>query len=385
MNRRQALIGGALTAAASIDPAAATAVSGKRADGTLFKSINFAADGLGLDSREYTALLAELTAVSQIREDVYSIGGIVEELEHTFAKLLGKQTAVFLPTGTLANHLAVRTLAGGDRRILVQAESHLYNDSGDCAQTLSGLNLVPLAPDKASFDLADVKRWVESSTNGRVPMRVGAISIENPVRRKNHEMFDAAELERICRYARDQGIRLHLDGARLFTVPYHSGKSLRECAAPFDTVYVSAWKHFNGASGAIVAGDAKYVEGLAGTRRMFGGSLPKAWPEIAPVMKFVESYQDTYARAWEVADAFLARLQADRRFHVEKVRNGTSRFFLEIVGVSPDLLSERLRMKGVILPRPQQATGKFPMQVNGTLTRTTPAALVQMFTDSVKG
>ena len=70
------------------------------------------------------------------------------------AALLGKEPPVWLPTGTLANHLAVRMLAGNRRRVLVQAESHLMNDCGDCAETLSGLHLVPLAPGKATFTLA---------------------------------------------------------------------------------------------------------------------------------------------------------------------------------------------------------------------------------------
>ena len=69
------------------------------------------------------------------------------------AALLGKEAAVWLPTGTLANHLAVRLLAGNRRRVLVQSESHLFNDCGDCAQTLSGLHLVPLASGRATFTL----------------------------------------------------------------------------------------------------------------------------------------------------------------------------------------------------------------------------------------
>ena len=80
----------------------------------------------------------------------------MEELEEHFASVLGKERAVFMPTGTLANHLAVRTLARGTGRAIVQAESHLFNDSGDCVQTLSGINLIPLASGRGSFTLDDV-------------------------------------------------------------------------------------------------------------------------------------------------------------------------------------------------------------------------------------
>lgn len=385
MNRRQLFAVGGLatvTPAIFVAAGASTTVYGKSA---LFKRINFQSDGLGLDPQEYTVLLHDLAAARKLEPDYYSIGGLVAELERKFAQMLGKESALFLPTGTLANHLAVRKLAGDERRVLVQAESHLFNDSGDCAQTLSGLNLIPLAPDRGTFELSDVERWVERSPAGRVETKVGVISIENPVRRKDHEMFEPGELERICAYAREHGIRLHLDGARMFNLPFHSGKSVREHAALFDTVYVSLWKHFNGSAGAILAGDASFIEGMFHTRRMFGGSLPQAWPDIALVAQSADRYLDEYARAWRAADEFIALLHSDRRFQAQKLANGTSRFLLTIAGVAPEALSERLSKRGIVLPPPQSGTGVFPMQVNATILRTTPAALARVFTESMPG
>src|SRR5262249_46230520 len=106
-------------------------------------------DGIPHNPQEYARLLGKLTQNDAVAADSYSLGGVVEKLETHMADVLGKETAVWLPTGTLANHLAVRLLAGNRRRVLVQAESHLFNDCGDCAQTLSGLHLVPLARGKS--------------------------------------------------------------------------------------------------------------------------------------------------------------------------------------------------------------------------------------------
>src|SRR5581483_11831635 len=100
--------------------------------------VQFRSDGLELSPGAYARLLGEIVVTRGIRTDDYSRGGVVAELEEKMATLLGKEVAVFLPTGTLANHLAVRLLARTGRRVLVQAESHLWNDEGDCAQTLSG-------------------------------------------------------------------------------------------------------------------------------------------------------------------------------------------------------------------------------------------------------
>src|SRR6202035_4150515 len=135
---------------------------------------------------------------------------VVAELETRMAAQLGKECAVFLPTGTLANHLALRLLARRGRRVLVQAESHLYNDEGDCAQQLSGLTLVPLAPGRATMTLAEIEAAVAGAPEARVAVPVGAISIETPVRRVAGQTFDPSELEAISAFARQRGIGLQL-------------------------------------------------------------------------------------------------------------------------------------------------------------------------------
>ena len=118
--------------------------------GTEDRVIQANGDGIHHTPAEYAALLQKLSATLQ--PDDYSLGGVVTQLEQSVAAALGKETAVWLSTGTLANHLAVRLLAGEKRRVLVQQECHLYNDCGDCCQTLSGLHLVPLAePNEPAF------------------------------------------------------------------------------------------------------------------------------------------------------------------------------------------------------------------------------------------
>lgn len=385
MDRRQFLTTTGLAAATPLLATTAAAQAGADAPAGLFKRVDFTSDGLGLDPAEYATLLRDVAMTQGFEADAYSNGGAIAELEQKFAQVLGKQAAIFLPTGTLANHLAIRKLAGDDRRVLVQAESHLYNDSGDCAETLSGLNLIPLAPGRGTIDLADVKQWVERSAGGRVETKVGVISIESPVRRRGHEMFEPGELERICGYAREQGIRLHLDGARMFNLPLHSGKSVKDHAALFDTVFVSLWKHFNGAAGAMLAGDASFIEGLFHTRRMFGGSQPFAWPQAAVAAQYVDGYEQEYAKAWRAADALIEQLRSDGRFSIRRAPNGTCRFYLLATGVAPDVFVERMRKQGVVLSQGTTDAGEFPMQVNATLLRTSPTALARNFIQALTG
>src|SRR5690349_9584681 len=156
--------------------------------------VSASGDGVPHTPAEYARLLSVLTEKGDVTTDDYSRGGVVEKLEAKMASLLGKEAAVWLPTGTLANHLAVRMLAGPKRRVLVQAESHLQNDCGDCAETLSGLHLIGLAPGKATFTLEEAERAANDAMLGRVATPVGAIQIETPVRRQHVQCFDFQEM-----------------------------------------------------------------------------------------------------------------------------------------------------------------------------------------------
>lgn len=340
-------------------------------------AVNFHSDGIESSPLEYATRLQQLAARGGLQADNYSLGGAVAELERKFAEKLGKQAAMFVPTGTLANHLAVRKLAGGDRRVLVQAESHLYNDSGDTATALSGLNLVPLARGEAAIPLDELQHWIARSAGGRVETRIGVLSIESPVRRKDHSHVPYAQLQALCALAREHGIRLHLDGARMFSLPLHTGRSVREYAALFDTVYVSTWKHFDAASGAILAGDASFIDGLFHLRRQFGGALPHAWPVMALAAASVDGFEADYAQAWKIADRMIALLEADPRFRFRKLAEGTSRFFMTVSGVTPERFTAGAKQRGVMLAGMAPGASEFVMQVNLSLLRSNAEALAR--------
>ena len=295
-------------------------------------AIHFTSDGLALSPAEYARLLARLAEEDGIAADEFSLGGTVARLEQRMAALLGKETAVFMPSGTLANHLAVRLLAQRGRRVLVQRESHLYADTGDCAQELSGLTLVPLAAERASFTLDEVIAEVARAEAGRVTTPIGAISIESPVRRLSGEVFDHAEMRRITDFARERGIGLHLDGARLFLATPYTGIAPADYAAPFDTVYVSLYKYFNAAGGAVLAGPRHLLDGLYHQRRMFGGGLRQAWPYAAVALHYLDGFAERFARAATAADALFRALGEQPSVRVLRSATSTNVTRLRICG-----------------------------------------------------
>src|SRR6266567_8245843 len=286
--------------------------------------VQFRSDGLGLSPAAYAGILVEIAETRGIAADEYSRDGVVAELEARMAALLGKEMAVFMPTGTLANHLALRLLARNGRRVVVQRESHLFNDEGDCAQQLSGFNLVPLAPGRASFTLEEAMAEIVGPPEARVAVPVGVISIETPVRRMAGEAFDLGEMIRICEFARERGIGLHLDGARLLIESVYTGIAPADYAARFDTVYVSLYKYLNAAAGAVLAGPRTLLDGLYHQRRMFGGGLPHVWPYAAVALHFLDGFAERFAAAAAACDKLLAALAEHPRVRVKRPAEATN-------------------------------------------------------------
>ncbi len=345
------------------------------------RSVRMSGDGLGLTPEETARLWTALADGGGIRRDSYSNGGAVERLENAFAELLGKERAVFLPTGTLANHLAVRALAGGTGRAIVQADSHLYNDSGDCVQTLSGITLIPLGAGRPGFTLDEVEATLDRTASGRVRTPVRVISIETPVRRHFGATFDRRELDRIAALARREGIGLHLDGARIFLQAACEGRDIADYTAPFDTVYVSLYKYFNAPSGAILAGPRALLDGMYHTRRMFGAGLPAAWPFAVIAHHHLPGFVERFRQAVNVAASWAAGIARHDAFSVERIPTGTNLSWLRVMTGDVDGFRRRLQIRGVHLAAPRE--GRVLVGINETWNRRPADELAAAFIESL--
>ena len=355
----------------------------QRAEGQDDRLVTMSGDGLALSPAQYSRLLARLTDETTLAPASYSLGGVVEQLETQFARVLGKEQAIFMPTGTLANHMAVRALAGGPSRIIVQEESHLHQDEGDCAQTLSGLTLIPLGAGQASFTAADVQRVLDRTKSSRVVPRVSVISIETPVRRRQGERFDSGQLQETIALARREGIRLHLDGARLFLQAAYTGESVADTARPFDTVYVSLYKYFNAPSGAILAGPRALLADLYHVRRMFGGGLAAVWPFAAVALHYLPGFGERFTTVVRTSEDLISTLQRHEQFSIERIPQGTNLFRLSVKSADPLAYQKRLAARRVLLSAPQR--DRFLVAVNETLNRMTAAEASDAFVRALAG
>ena len=382
MQRRRFIEMGALLAATATQLNSFAATPNTRKSGDNYKHTDFINDGTELSPKEYAELLMKLVDEGKVKVDNYSKGGIVEELENKFAALLGKESAVFMPTGTLANHIAVRKLANNNRRIIVQEQSHFYNDCGDCAETLSGLNLITTGVNAVDFSLTDVVNIANQTKTGRVETRLGVIAIETPVKRKQDRIFLYEKIKPICDYAKSNGIKTHLDGARLFVQAAHTEIAPAKYGELFDTVYTSMYKCFNAPSGAILAGTKQFTESLFHERRMFGGGLPAAWPFAAIALYYADSFIPDYKTAWQNAQKFFLILKKEERITISELEHGTHIVRLTISGKNINRFRDSLSKKNIHLPQPVE--NGFFLKINPTINRIQPEALAELVLDSLK-
>lgn len=345
--------------------------------------VHTAGDGIGITPREYASLLNRLCQGKDVQDDNYLLGGEVEDFEKHWAKLLGKEAAVFMPSGTLANQLALRALAGTKRRVIVPEMSHVYNDTGDACQTLSGLTLMPLASGKATFTVADVDAVLTRTAGGRVATDVGALLIESPIRRLTGQMFDWEEAKRVTAFARSKGVKSHLDGARLFIASAYTGISPAEYSAPFDTVYISLWKYFNCGIGAILAGPKSVLDGMFHVRRMFGGNLAVGWNAALVARHYMDGFEDRLKSAVKTSETFFAAIAKHPKVGIERIPNGTNLTRVTFKGVNVADVAKRVADRGVAMSGPA-TPGTITFGVNETWNRMSAAELIDAFERSLQ-
>ena len=152
---------------------------------------------------------------------------------------------------------------------------------------------------------------------------------------------------------------------------------MAETARPFDTVYMSLYKYFNAASGAILAGPRELLDGMYPLRRMFGGGLVQRLAVCGSGAEHLEGFGDRFGRAVSISEDLIRGLGGDDRFKIERIPAGTNLFRLRVRGVDAASFRKRLAARGVMLSSPQGDA--FLVGVNETLNRTTAARLLEAF------
>jgi len=237
----------------------------------------------------------------EVDSDMYGSGSVIEQCQDRFAQLLGKPASVFFPSGTMAQQIALRIWsdAAGSKKVAYHPLCHLEIHEQDGLKKLH--HLEPML-------LADMTRPVLLSDVLGMPDDVACVLLELPQREIGGQLPDYAELEAISAHCRAKGIKLHLDGARLFEITPYYGRSAEQICSLFDSVYVSVYKGLGGIAGAVLAGEYDFAEESKVWKRRHGGDLISLYPYILSAEYYLERrlprMADYYEGAVQLAELY---------------------------------------------------------------------------------
>lgn len=347
--------------------------------------IKFFGDGETFEPGEYLNELQKANATKNIVRDRYGSGGAVEALEKKFTSLTGKERSITMPTGTMANQLAIAVLCGDSTKVFVQDTSHVYRDEADAAQSVFNKRLMPLAKNETYFTAAQLQHAIDNLSNEEVfRSGIGAVSIENPVRRTDGRTVPIEEIRKISNYCRSNNIKLHLDGARIFMASAWTGVSVQEFASYFDTIYISLYKYLGAGAGAMLSGPAAVIDKMPHLIKIHGGAMYSNWANAAMALNRLEGFETRLQNAIKMSVEIFSELNKTPGISVKAINGGSNIYSLELSkAIDGKKMQQTLNKDfNIRMPRPNDKN-QAQLMVNETLLHQDAAYIINAFKKSI--
>jgi threonine aldolase len=256
-----------------------------------------------------TPAMREAIASAEVGDDVFGDDPTVRLLEEKVARILGKEASLYVPSGTMANEIAVAAHTERGDEIILEAASHVFLHEGAGPAVLSGVQAYPVRGDRGLPSLAAVESALRPSGDSHFP-RSRLLILENTHNKAGGRILPKDRVEELCRFARSRGLRTHLDGARLWNAAAATGIPEIEWALSFDSVGVCLSKGLGAPVGSLLAGDASFIAKAHQFRKRFGGGMRQAGILAAAGLYALEHHRDRlredHARARRLAEALAS-------------------------------------------------------------------------------
>jgi threonine aldolase len=284
-------------------------------------------------------------ADAEVGDDAYGEDPTVRRLESLAAGLLGKEAALYVPSGTMANQLALRLLARPGTEVLCGERAHVYRYEHAAAATNSAAQLRPLPDADGTLAPGDVARAAASQQH-HLPA-ISALFVENTHMPASGRPWRVTELEAVTAVARDAGFAVHCDGARIWNAAIALGTAPSELTAGTDTTMFCLSKGLSAPVGSLLCGPRALITEAREQRARLGGGMRQAGviaaAGVVALETMVERLADDHARARTLADV-LAELFPDC---VDPALVETNIVCARAAALPPDLL-DALRVEGVL-------------------------------------
>jgi threonine aldolase len=293
--------------------------------------------------------MREAMAKAPVGDDVFGEDPTVNLLQQKVAELLGKEAALYVPSGSMGNQICIKVHTKPGDEIIAEQGAHIFNYETGAIAFLSGAQANLIAGHRGVFTAEQVKRVIRPKMY-YMP-RTSLICIENTHNRAGGTIYPLEVIHEIRDLARNEGIRFHLDGARLWNACAETGISPKDYASYFDSASVCLSKGLGAPVGSVIAGSMEFIAEARRYRKIFGGGMRQAGIIAAAGLFALENNRSRLNEDHAKAKFLAGELAKVKGFDidVEGVQTNIIIIGAERAGRTPDQLLASLRNRGVLL------------------------------------
>ena len=240
-----------------------------------------------------TRAMREAMMAAEVGDEQLGLDPTVNALCERMAALLGKEAAVFLPSGTMCNVAAILTHCRPGEEVLTHATAHILSSESGVHAALSGVQIQPLDGARGLFDADALRAAIRTRTRYTIPQRL--LSVEQTANIGGGTVWPQEQLDAVVAVAREQGWATHMDGARLMNAAVAAGTSAAAMAAGFDSVWLDFTKGLGAPVGAVLAGSREFIGQVWRWKQRLGGSMRQAGIVAAGCLHALDHHVDRLA------------------------------------------------------------------------------------------
>lgn len=295
-----------------------------------------------------TAAMRRAMAEAEVGDDVHGEDPTVNRLQERAAEIFGKEAALFVPSGTMGNTIALKLHTRHGEEVICEARSHVYNYELAMMAWFAGCLARPVASEDGILRWRDIEPHIRPLSAHWAPN--GLISLENTHNMAGGRVTPKEVLDEICDNAHERGLKVHLDGARIFNAATYLGISVRELCAKVDTVMFCLSKGLGAPVGSMLVGPAEQIAQARLYRKRLGGAMRQvgvlAAAGLIALEEMPKRLEEDHANARLLAEG-LAKIPGIR---IDPAKVETNILIVDVrgLGLAPEEVSRELKARGVL-------------------------------------
>jgi threonine aldolase len=292
-----------------------------------------------------TPAMKEAMMRAEVGDEQHGDDPTVHELCDRMAALMGKEAAVFLPSGTMCNVIAILTHCAKGDEVIAHETSHILHSEGGAHAALTGVQIMPMRGPRGMFTADDVRAAIRPRTRYAPPQRL--LEVEQTANIGGGAVWPLAQLDAVADVAHEQGWATHMDGARLMNACVATGIAPAEMAANYDSVWLDFTKGLGAPLGAVLCGTKEFIGQAWRWKQRLGGAMRQAGICAAACLHALDHHVERLAEDHANAKALARGLAQIPGVVVEEPDTNLVFFDVHGCGMTVEQLQARLRLRGI--------------------------------------